>query len=227
MSLLVNPPDTLRLQLRLEGKDIVDGNLLRQVEVVPDEAVPLILIAQLADENLAIYFDEAMQTGLREELVKQVSRFKFPNVDSLPAFLQSRNISFEVGHYKTYIFPEEHASFKDETVHRYSRHDSKVQAFGFDVFAESVYAIELHDKIVSACVSARENDFCGEAWVYTDEDYRHQGFAQRVVSAWAMRLISVGKVPFYSHKIQNIASANLAKRLGLQPVFEEIIFTYV
>jgi predicted GNAT family acetyltransferase len=95
MSLLVNPRDTLRLQLRLEGKDIVNGNMLRQVEVVPDE------------------------------------------------------------------------------------------------------------------------------------EYRHQGFAQRVVSAWAMRLISVGKVPFYSHKIQNIASTNLAKRLGLQPVFEEIVFTYV
>ena len=92
-------------------------------------------------------------------------------------------------------------------------------------FAESVYAVERDDKIISACVSTRENDFCGEAWVYTDTSYRHQGYAQKVVGAWATSLISAGKVPFYSHKIQNVASANLAKCLGLKPVFEEIVFT--
>src|SRR5215510_15429154 len=103
----MNPPDYLRLQLRLEGKEIIGDNLLRQVEVVPDEEVPLLLIAQLADENLAAYFDEALPTELR-----------------------------------------------------------------------------------------------------------------KVVSAWAASLISTGKIPFYSHKTQNIASANLAKRLRLHPIFE-------
>lgn len=224
MCLLVNPLEYLRLQLRLEGKKVVHGNLLRQVEVVPDEEVPLLLIAQLADENLVAYFDEAMQTELREELAKQVFQFKFPNIDPLSAFLQNRDISFEVGHYRTYIFPERYASFKDETVHRYSNHDLKVQAFGFDGFAEEVYAVENDGKIISACVSTRENEFCGEAWVYTDEAYRHQGLAQKAVGAWANGLLTVGKVPFYSHKIQNVESANLAKRLGLQPAFEEIVF---
>jgi len=222
----MNPLDYLRLQLRLEGKEIVNGNLLRQVEIVPDEEVPLMLVAQLANENFVTYFDEDLELELRTELTKQVSKFTFPNVDPLSAFLQSGNITFEVGHYKTYIFPESYASFKDETAKCYSKHDPKVQAFGFDGFAESVYAIELGDKIVSACVSTRENEFCGEAWVYTDPEYRRQGLAQKVVSAWAMSLISAGKVPFYSHKIQNIESANLTKRLGLRPMFEETVFTY-
>src|SRR4030095_15359627 len=124
-----------------------------------------------------------------------------------------------------YIFPDAYMTFRDEAAKRYSKHDPKVKIFGFDSFAESVYAIERNDKIVSACVSTRENSFCGEAWVYTDSEYRHQGLAQKVISAWAMNLISAGKVPFYSHKIQNNASANLAKRLGLHAVFEEIVIS--
>ena len=53
----MKPLDYLRLQLRLEGKEIIGDNLLRQVEVVPDEEMPLFLIAQLADEYLVAYFD--------------------------------------------------------------------------------------------------------------------------------------------------------------------------
>ena len=223
----MNPLDYLRLQLRLEGKEIIGDNLLKQVEVVPDEEVPLFLIAQLADENLVAYFDEALQTELHEALQARLSDFALPDIDRLSSFLQSRNISFEVGHYKTYIFPEHYASFEDEAVGRFSKHHSKVQDFGFDGFAESVYEIERDGKIVSACVSTRENDFCGEAWVYTDPEYRNQGLAQKVVGAWAASLISAGKVPFYSHKVQNSASANLAKRLSLQPGFEEIVFSTV
>ena len=220
----MNPLDTLHLQLRLEGKEVIHGNLLRQVEVIPDEETPLMLIAQLEDGQVVVYFDEALQTELREDLTKQLFEFKFPNIDPISTFLQSRNIVFEVGHYKTYIFPEIYGTFNDEIVQRYSKSDSQVQAFGFEGFAEQVYAIERDGKIVAACVSTRESNFCGEAWVFTDTEYRHKGLAQKVVSAWAMSLISAGKVPFYSHKIQNSASANLAKRLGLQSIFEEIAF---
>ena len=223
----MNPLDYLRLQLRLEGREIIGDNLLKQVEVVPDEEMPLFLIAQLADENLVAYFDEESPTELREALQTRLSNFSFPNIDTFSPFLQSRNISFEVGHYKTYIFPERYASFKNEAVARLSKHHSKVQDFGFDGFAESVFAIERDNKIVSACVSTRENNFCGEAWVYTDPEYRSQGFAQKVVGAWAASLLSAGKIPFYSHKTGNTASARLASKLKLQPVLEEISITMI
>jgi hypothetical protein len=222
----MNPLDYLRLQLRLEGKEIIKDNLLRQVEVVPDEEMPLMLIARLADSNFVAYFNETLQPELRTALTKQVSNSAFPNIDHLSVFPGQRNIPIEVEHYKTYIFPERYASFKDEAVNCYSKHDPKVQDFGFDGFAESIYAIERSDKIVSACVSARENESCGEAWVYTDPEYRYKGLAQKVVGIWATKLISAGKVPFYSHKIENAASANLAKHLGLQPLFEEIVISY-
>ena len=212
----------LHMQLRLEGKSPVGSDRLRQVEIVPDEEIPLMVIAQLADKQITVYYDEALPSELHSELAKQIQDFIFPRIDPLITFMQSRNISFEVEHYKTYIFPEKYSSFKDVKVKHYSKHDPEIQ--GFD--AERVHAIEWKNKIVSTCVSSRENESCSEAWVYTIPNFRNRGYAGRVVSAWAQSLISAGKVPFYSHKIQNKASANLAKRLALQPVFEEIVISY-
>lgn len=216
----MNPLNYLHLQMQLEGKALVNEFLMRQVEVLTDEEMPLMLIAQLANKEIVAYYDEAMSSDLQKELAANVREIEFPEINSLLTVLKANQIGYEVGYYKTYVFPSEPA--RDMDVIRLSKHDRKVKAFGFDGLAETVYALERDGRLVSACVSARENKQCGEAWVYTDSAYRHQGFARRVVSAWALSLMEDGKVPFYSHKMENRASANLARKLGLQPVFEEI-----
>jgi len=220
----MNPFEYLHLQLGLEGKAVINGDLLRQVEIVPEEEMPLMIIARCTDDDIVAYYDEALQPELRKRLGKRIQDVVFPEVSPLLAFLRTQNISVDVDHYKTYIFPG-HMQYTLDDVKCVSKHDLLIQAFGFGGFADSVYAIERDGKIVSACVSARENDRCGEAWVYTDEKYRHQGLAQRSVGMWSQDLIKAGKIPFYSHKIGNTASANLAKRLGVRPVFEEIVFS--
>jgi RimJ/RimL family protein N-acetyltransferase len=216
----MDPLHYLHLQMRLEGKALVNEKLIRQVEVVPDEEMPWMLLAQLANKELITYYAEAISPDLQNELAENLFEIRFPNVDPLLNVLQSYQLEYEVGHYKTYVFPSQ--TPKDMNVICLSKHDPRVKAFGFDGFAENVYAMERDGKLVSACVSMRENDKCGEAWVYTDVQYRNQGFAQKVVDAWAASLIDAGKVPFYSHKISNKVSARLAGKLGLQPVFEEI-----
>lgn len=216
----------LHMQLRLEGNCPVGNGRLRQVESVPDEEMPLMLIAQIADGQILAYYDEVLPSELHTELSKRIQNVTFPKIESLLELLRSKNISFEVGHFKTYIFPSHFANLLDSNVIRLYKEDLSVQAFGFDGFSEEVYAIECDGRIICACVSTRENEFGGEAWLYTDPEFRNQGNAQRVVSVWAKDLISAGKVPFYSHKIQNMASANLANRLGLQPIFEEIVISY-
>jgi RimJ/RimL family protein N-acetyltransferase len=217
----MDPLKVLHLQMRLEGKALVDERFMRQVEVVPGEERSLMLVAQLANGELVTYYEQGISLGLYKELTAR--QIEFPDIGSLLELLRSHHISFEVGHYRTYIFPS--LPLKDMQVTRLSKHEPRVKAFGFDGFAEDVYGIEHGDKIVSACVSARENRDCGEAWVYTEAAYRHQGFAQKVVNAWAASLMEAGKVPFYSHKIENRASAGLAGKLGLQFVFEEIAIT--
>jgi GNAT superfamily N-acetyltransferase len=221
----MNPLDYLHLQLRLEGKQVIDANLLRQVEIVPGEELPLMILAQLAQERVAAFYDESLTSEIRTRLNGQIGSMEFPKVDSILRFLQSLGYTLQVGHYKTYVFPADYHRLTFEEVKQFSKRHPKIQAFGFDQFAEEVYAMEQAGKIISACVSARENDFCGEAWVYTDDPYRRQGFAQKVVGIWARNLISANKIPFYSHTIENTASANLAKRLGLMLVFEEIVIS--
>ena len=100
--------------------------------------------------------------------------------------LKKYGVQSDVGHYKTYVFPS--IPGIDRDVHCLSKNDQKVKTFGFDGFAEQVYVIEREGRVVSACVSTRENEKCGEAWVFTAPEYRHQGF-QKVVNAWAGSLM--------------------------------------
>jgi hypothetical protein len=223
----MNGIDYLHMQLRLEGKCPVGKDKLKQEEIVPDEEIPLMLIAQLADKQILAYYDEVLPSELQSELAKRIQGVTFPTIEPLLDVLKTENISFDIGHYKTYIFPSHFEGLSNGKVICLAKQDPKVHAFGFNSFSEQVHAIEWEGRIVSACVSTRENEFCGEAWVYTDPEFRNQGNAQKVVGVWAKSLITAGKVPFYSHKIQNIPSANLANRLGLQPAFEEIVISYV
>jgi hypothetical protein len=217
---MVEPIHYLHLQMRLEGKEVVDACFIREVEVIPGEDMPLLLVASVDHGRVVVYYDEALSRNFQESLAAPIAELEFPAIDPLLDVLKKRDMQFDVGHYKTYVFPS--MPVQDRDVHCLSKNDRRVKAFGFDGFGEQVYAIEREGNVVSACVSARENKLCGEAWVYTAPEYRGQGLAQKAVSAWAGSLMSAGKVPFYSHKIDNLASAQLAARLGLLPVFEEI-----
>jgi hypothetical protein len=188
----------LHLQMRLEGKGLVNEHSMRQVEIVPDEELPFVLIARLANGQLVTYYDEALPAHLQQELAESTFEIEFPKIDPLLNVLMRHNIQFEVGHYKTYLFPSQPA--KDVDVICLSKQDAKVKRFGFDGFSEEIYAIQQNDIIVSACVSARENEKCGEAWVYTVPEYRKQGFAQKVVNAWATSLLHAIKSLFTAIK---------------------------
>jgi predicted GNAT family acetyltransferase len=83
--------------------------------------------------------------------------------------------------------------------------------------------VEAGGVILSACVSIRQNTECAEAWLFTAAEHRRKGLAQLVVTAWARDMMKAKLGPFYSHKLENIASVRLANKLGLVPVFEEIV----
>ena len=219
----MNPLTYLLLQMGLEGKGLVGEQTIRQVQVVPDEELPLMLLAQLADQKLVAYYSELLSSDVQAQLSSYVSAIEFPAIDPMLSVLKSNNLRSDTGHYKTYLFPPQTTTNPEVTC--LSKHDPKIQTFGFHDFAEQVYAIERDGSVVSACVSVREDQNCGEAWVYSDPAYRRQGLAKKVASAWAHSLMSIGKVPFYSHKIDNVASASLAGALQLQPVFEELSIT--
>jgi len=83
----------------------------------------------------------------------------------------------------------------------------------------AVFGILIDDRLVSACASVRENDHCAEAWVWTEPDVQRRGYARQVTAAWIHDLQQQGKVPLYSHALENHASAGVARSLGLHHMF--------
>ncbi|MHB8377952.1 MAG: GNAT family N-acetyltransferase [Dehalococcoidia bacterium] len=67
---------------------------------------------------------------------------------------------------------------------------------------------------VALCFSAREPSPGIEAGVFTVEEYRGRGYAQRVVAAWAQGILEAGRLPLYSTSWENTASRRIAERLG-------------
>lgn len=219
----MQPLDYLYAQMRLEGKGLTPPDRLTHLPTGEDD-VPLVLVAQLMDAATKVFFGEALTAEMREQLILLASALQFPLVTPIRQALHAYGIPTHLGHFRTYLFPT-HISAIDAPVQAYRADDPKIRAFDFAGFGTPIFAIEQAGQIRSACVSVLENDQCGEAWVYTAPEYRHQGLARNVVTAWAQSLIGGGKIPFYSHKIDNHGSAGLARRLGLVPIFEEISIT--
>lgn len=82
------------------------------------------------------------------------------------------------------------------------------------------FAIFDGDTVLSRCSSSRQNDSAAEAWVWTDEGARRQGYGRRCAAAWVNDALRRDKVPFYSHAHNNLASRQLARSLGLAWVFD-------
>jgi len=87
-----------------------------------------------------------------------------------------------------------------------------------------VFAIVQDGKVVSSCLSVRENAQAGECYIFTEPEYRCRGYGRRTVIAWAHHLQSLGKLPLYSHEESNWASGAVAKKLGLIPCFEVVTY---
>ena len=74
----------------------------------------------------------------------------------------------------------------------------------------------------AAAWSVRESAHAAECAVETREPYRRRGLARQVTAAWADHVLARGRVPFFSHLIENVASRGLATSLGAVPVFEVV-----
>jgi len=220
----MKPIDYLHLQMELEGIQVCDGNLITRIH--PDvENFPLVLYAHTWDQEKVIYFDDMLPSALYYKLAAgDLQSFK---IQTTVEEFNIIGINTKVNRFKTYKFPENFKVSKTKNVRCLRRDDPKVVAFGFNRLADEVFAIEQDGKIASACVSSRQNSKSAESWVFTHPDYRRKGLAQQVVMAWAGRMLREDKVPFYSHAVENIGSANLANRLKLVHLYDETVIEKV
>ncbi|MBN2146398.1 MAG: GNAT family N-acetyltransferase [Anaerolineales bacterium] len=80
---------------------------------------------------------------------------------------------------------------------------------------EDCFSVYINGVEVSRAWSVRQNDRCAELAVETLPDYRGRGYARQVSAAWGGAVLRQGRVAFYSHRIENRASAALARSLGV------------
>jgi len=217
----MKPMEYLFMQMRLEGIRLNREGLLTSLSAECDD-LPLALFVKSSDGQTASFFSEATSPELRETLNQSGKEIPFPDSRPKPVLISNAGVAIRIELYKTYRFPEKIPGPETAALRYLSKNDPRIVDFGFGGFADEVYAVEEGGAIVSACVSARQNAECAEAWVYTAGTHRRRGLAQQAVRAWSREMQARNLIPFFSHKMENIASAGLAGKMELIPVFEEI-----
>ena len=115
--------------------------------------------------------------------------------------------SIQTSHFHTYCFGDDISLTEQPMI----IHDD----------AES-YSIVIDGRPVARAASSRSDDAAAELWIETHPAHRRRGYATAVAQAWATGVRQAGKIAFYSHHHDNVASASLARRLGLSPLFDII-----
>jgi len=80
-------------------------------------------------------------------------------------------------------------------------------------------------RAVSICTSVNASKLVHCAGVETLPDFRRRGFGSQAVAGWARRVQASGAIPFYATTFDNIASQQVAVRLGLHLVGAEFSLT--
>lgn len=218
----MKPINYWQLQMRLEGI-LFDayGCLVSAAAEAPD--FPLVVLVRTVDGEV-----EARPAGkLPGELHGELAGREPGSLtnEALLGMLGAAGIQAKAERFATYVFPGHFEAASSDDVLCLAQGDRRVEDFGFGGMPGEVYAIESQGRILSACVSSRQDAACAEAWVVTESGHRRRGLAKRVVTAWAGNLLRKGLIPFFSHAIENEASAGLAGSLGLIPVFNETVIT--
>jgi GNAT superfamily N-acetyltransferase len=84
------------------------------------------------------------------------------------------------------------------------------------------FVILIDGTVVAQAWTVAGNASAAEVEVETLEDYRRRGYARQVVAAWAADTLARGRAIFYSHVIENVASAGVSRSLGLIHLSDEV-----
>lgn len=203
------------MQMELECNRVEDGDIIVPFPCRNPDEPSRVVVADLGG-TLSVYFRHDLPEAIRSAIRELPGRDCFERADLVSNILSPNGEDPTVTRFLGYVFSD--AVNLDTCKHAIHLPDSNEQGF-------PVFGIVVEGEIVSGCSSIRENDKCGEAWVYTDEAHRGRGYAFQAAAAWAYSLQQQGKVPFYSHLFDNTASRKLAEKLGVVQFVDAVLFT--
>lgn len=228
----INPKTLFLAQLELEGLQIINGNRIVKVptdhfdiEKRENTEPPKVIAVNFGKEINIFYFDK-MPDSIVTDLEKLEKHSFIGEQDKIIEILR-RNNQFNKANYSiSYVFPSAIEVDRESTKIFIGSEDEAIKQFDPTFYRKypMVYAAMQGDEIVACCVSSRESDKAGEAWIFTLPKFRKQGFGFKAVQLWASELQKQGKIPLYSHEISNIASQELARKLDIIKVFENVSY---
>ncbi|MFX3647748.1 MAG: GNAT family N-acetyltransferase [Paenibacillus sp.] len=178
---------------------------------------PAIFIG-MASAGSLIYYHEQLPPDLMNELGKEC---KLPL--DIPKLIRKVG-TFEPVHRvwmgPAYAFPETSDEWS-QNVQRIGQDHCDLLAEHFPELTDHlhekwpVYAYVIGDSAVAVCCSARLSDHGAEASLYTATGYRGRGYAAETVKCWQHDVKERGHLPIYSTSWDNLASQQVARKLGL------------
>lgn len=219
MSYTSTDPEVLHLvQLELECKALSrDGRLSRIPGDEPDD-IELVQVVRYSSGTARIVLREDIDVEVAKSLTSLDANLASENPDVVVDAL-ARRASWFRG--RSYVFPSDVRGPSGVVRAMPDRSRAEDAELPGD---RPLFAVMVAGERVSYCCSSRENDRAAEAWVVTEPAHRRRGYARRVVAAWASDVRRADKVAFYSHRDDNLASAGVARALGLIPWLSYVNF---
>ena len=214
----MNAQALVALQLELECKRVMEDNTIVPIPCAnPDDIARCFVTC--VDDVYTVYYRHDVPSTTRARLAALPPERLFADHALVKQLLAADAACQSVWEGAAYVFPDTlepglwpHAVRLDDRLHTglLARYEG-----GTVIGERIVYGIIADGEIVAACEASRENERAAEAWVRTAPAYRRRGYAREVTAARAFAMQRRGKVPFYSHVLENQASAAVARSLGL------------
>lgn len=214
----MNAAELIRAQLALECIGLDEDGLLVRIPGSDPDQIARFYVYRHAD-GYTRFARHDVPPDIREQLLALAPETAFVDPSTVQRVLEQHRPSggYAVG--RSYVFPETLTPRDFPNVVQLDEiPDTPIDRFVPHLAASPsrpAQVVVVDGCIVSACVSARENEASAEAWVRTLPDFRRQSYARQTTAAWAHRIQQLGKVPFYSHYRDNLASQAVAQSLGL------------
>lgn len=220
-----DPMELLLMQLEAERIGVVEGDTLVRLPGERPDGIPRFYVATLSDAVHRFYRWD-LPPRVRAALAGLPIERAHLDYGAVRQILDRQAPCDTIWAGESYYFRDDGVAPADhEDVVALDRSQSAlVERFDPEMldFGWPIYAVLREGEIVSTCVSTRETERAGEAWVQTAPAFQGHGYARQVTAAWGQALTERGKVAFYSHAHDNPASAGVARSLRLTPYLRDV-----